>query len=548
MIARTLLLLAVAVPLHGAAQTAPGTWWVRFTDKANTPYSLDAPEAYLSPRAIQRRQAQGIAIDSTDLPVDPAYINAVLALGDVQLHNRSKWFNAITIRTSDPAVIEGLGALPFVAQVRSLRPGRVAELPVHKPLLADPEGPRGGDPDHGPSLMQIAMMNGHLLHLELEARGEGMLIGVLDSGFDGVDTLTGFAALRDRGGIVLARDLAEPGADVYRSHSHGRLVLSVMAAHLPGQLVGAAPMADYALVRTEDAAVEYLVEEDNWVSGAELLDSLGCDVLNTSLGYTVFDDSAQDHTTDELDGATARITIAAGMAAAKGMIPVNAAGNRGGDPDWMMMSMPSDAFDILAVGATHADSLPASFSGRGPSADGRVKPDVAALGVGTLGLGGDGTFVGGHNGTSLASPLVAGLVACLWQLHPHRSAHDIMHAVRQSASHWDAPGTQIGYGIPDFMAAHAWLTLTNGIADHGVPAAVSAFPVPFTDRLTVTLPPGTGPVRIMLHDALGRTAWQGTAHGAVHTLEGLGALAEGAYVLRLSGRGSHLSRTVLKGR
>ena len=401
--------LFVLLPLLSWGQTAPHTWWVQFTDKDQTPYSIDAPEMFLSERSIQRREMQHIPVDESDLPVDPAYVAAVLALGDVELRNRSRWFNAITVRTDDPTIVEAIGSLPFVADIRSTqRVGQVGHLT--KGTWTTPGGMRGGEGDYGASLYQLAMMNGHLLHLEWAARGEGMLIGVLDSGFDGVDTLSGFQDLRDREGILLAQDLAEPGGNVYVSHSHGRAVLSAMAAVRPGELVGSAPNADYALVRTEDAGTEFLIEEDNWVSGAELLDSLGCDVLNTSLGYTVFDDSTMNHTTDQLDGLTARISIAAGMASAKGMIPVNSAGNRGGD-EWYYMSMPADAHNILAVGSVNADSVHSWFSGHGPSADGRVKPDVAALGENTLSLGGDGTQVMGLNGTSLASPLVAGLVA-----------------------------------------------------------------------------------------------------------------------------------------
>ncbi|MDX9751608.1 MAG: S8 family peptidase [Flavobacteriales bacterium] len=544
---RNLILLACAWPALALAQTAPDTWWVQFTDKDGTPYSIDAPEAFLSERSIQRRQTQGIAIDATDLPVDPAYIAAVLALGDVQLHNRSKWFNAITIRTGDPALIEAVEALPFVADVRSTRRHAHSPAPVHKGIMGGGGGPRGGDADYGPSLHQIAMLNGHLLHLELDARGEGMLIGVLDSGFDAVDTLDGFADLRARDGIVLTRDLAEPGADVYLGHTHGRVVLSVMAAVQPGQLIGSAPMADYALVRTEYAATEYIVEEDNWVSGAELADSLGCDVLNTSLGYTVFDDSTQNHLPDQLDGLTTRISIAAGMASAKGMVPVQSAGNRGGD-EWYFMSAPADAIDILSVGAVFADSSYVWFSGHGPTADGRVKPDVTAMGFDTQALTGEGT-VAGMNGTSLSSPVVAGLVACLWQLHPDRTAHDIMHAVRQSASHWTTPNAEFGHGLPNFMAAHRWLQLTAGVPDDAAAAPLQVFPVPFHDRLTVELPAGTAPVTMALHDPLGRTVWTGrtTATGP-YAITGLHALAEGAYVVRITGRGQPVVRTVLKDR
>jgi serine protease AprX len=532
-----------------AGQTAPDTWWVQFTDKDNTPYTLDQPEAFLSPRAIQRRQVQGIAMDELDLPVDPAYINAVLALGQVQLVNRSRWFNAITIRTDDAAVLDAIQQLPFVQQVRATRrlTGAVPAPPKFQVDAALVE--RGGGGDYGVSYLQVAMMNGHLLH-ELEAKGQGMLIGVLDSGFEDANVLAGFSELLDREGIVFTRDMVDHDGDVYQDHWHGRSVLSCMAAVVPGELVGTAPLADYALVRTEEVGSEYLVEEDHWISGAEVLDSLGCDILNTSLGYTVFDDSLQNHVYEELDGSTIRISIAGGIASSKGMIPVTSAGNQGAG-DWYYISAPADAIDILAVGAVGAQEQHAWFSSHGPSADGRVKPDVAAMGWGTYGLGVDGTLVEPLNGTSFSAPLVAGLVACLWQLHPGRTAQDVMDAVRRSASLWSDPTPELGYGIPNFMYAHELLQLGTGMADEGA-GELHVFPVPFSDRLTILLPSGySGRADIVLHDAMGRQVWsrqgQWINHGG-HIMgdEQLAALGNGLYVLRVRTDAGELVRTVVK--
>lgn len=530
-------LAAALLSLGTHAQTAPDTWWVRFNDKSGTPYSLDAPEAFLTPRAIQRRVAQGIALDETDLPVAPAYIDAVLATGDVSLRNRSKWFNAITIRTADEAALQAIAQLPFVTELRA------AAKPIHqrrdslKLELVPHAGPRDGEGTYGASFLQVAMMNGHLLH-ELGARGEGMLIGVLDSGFNGVDWMEGFAVLRDRGGVMHVRDMVEPGGNVYTEHDHGRYVLSCMAAVLEGQLVGTAPMADHVLVRTEDVASEFLVEEDNWVSGAELCDSLGVDILNTSLGYTTFDWEEQDHSYADMDGATTRISIAGGMASAKGMIPVTSAGNKG-ETDWLHISVPADAIDILAVGAVDAESLPAPFSSHGPSADGRVKPDVSAMGFGTIVIDQEGTGIINGNGTSFSAPLVAGLVACLWQLHPERSATEVMDAVRRSASHYDAPQSQLGCGIPDFMVAHQLLTST-GIQGNDA-AAMAVFPVPFSEGFSLKLPSIAlqQDERISLYDAMGRLAWTGTLSlrdGLAQAGDGrLAALTPGIYVLRVEG-------------
>ena len=518
-------------------QTAPDMWWVRFTDKASTPYSVDAPWEFLSPRALHRRAVQGIAVDDLDLPVDPAYISTILGLGDVQLHNKSKWFNAITVRTSDPGVIESIAALPFVMGLKRVEHHWVREVPIKSPV--PPSSPMARDADHGGSFAQIAMLNGHLLHA-LDARGQGLLIGVLDSGFEGPDHLPAFEALRDRGGIVLVRDLAEPGGNVYEAHWHGRSVLSCMAGIVPGELSGTAPMADFVLLRTEDVGSEYRVEEDNWVSGAELCDSIGVDIINTSLGYTVFQDSTQDHVYADMDGATTRISIAAGIASRKGMIPVTSAGNLG-NSEWYHISAPADALDILAVGAVDEEGWHASFSSHGPSADGRVKPDVAAMGQGTIGIGPDGE-VSALSGTSFSSPLVAGLAACLWQLHPDRTATEIMDAIRRSSSRYTTPDEQLGHGIPDFMLAHHLLDgLLTGTVDHGG-TTVPVYPMPFTDRLHVglTASASSRPVLAELHDMAGRPRWSrtvtGTEGGILLEGNGLSLLAAGAYLLRVDGR------------
>lgn len=532
-IRRRMLVWTCALPLTALAQTSPGTWWVRFTDKEHTPYSLSAPHEFLSQRALDRRARQGIALDALDLPVDPAYVAALLAAGDFQLLLVSKWFNAVTIRTDDLAAIDTLGQLPFVAELRRTNDG------MQRPSLHDKEAPlrKLFEEDHGLAYHQLAMMNGHLLQGIGGARGEGMLIGVLDSGFDRVDELPAFGALRDRHGVKATKDLVDPGGDVYFLHNHGRMVLSLMAGHIPDSLSGSAPHAGYVLVRTENAFNEYLIEEDNWVSGAEFCDSLGCDVLNTSLGYSTFDDSLQDHTYADMDGSTTRISIAAGIAADKGMIPVNSAGNSGNGP-WRHITAPADAEGVLAVGAVRADRSVANFSSRGPSADGRTKPDVSAQGEATQGLGWDPYVVSPINGTSFSAPLVAGLTACLWQLHPQLSNHAIMEAIRRSASHAHAPNDSIGHGIPDFWLAHLLLggrDLTNVQG----PRMLGVAPVPFIRYFDVEVLAGnTDRMELRLFDATGRPVWQGRrglTPGVFQRIRvedgGIATLPAGVYVL-----------------
>ncbi len=547
--APVLLLFSFLVAL-ACAQTAPGTYWVQFTDKNNTPYSLSQPEQFLSVRALERRQNQSIAVDASDLPVDPVYIAAVLAQGDVQLVNRSKWFNAITIRVTDPDVLLAIQGLPFVLHVRGTRSLSGGHPDMEKFGSAGPlSGARGGGSGvYGPSFTQISMMNGQHLHA-INAQGQGMLIGVLDSGFDKADSLLAFQPLRDRSGIILTRDMVNHDGDVFDDHWHGRSVLSCMAGVLDSQLLGTAPAADYVLLRTEEVASEFVVEEDNWVAGAELCDSIGCDVLNTSLGYTTFDDSLGYHTYADMDGATTRISIAAGMAAQKGMIPVCSAGNSGSS-EWYYIGAPADAIDILAVGAVGDVENSAPFSSRGPSSDGRVKPDVCAMGWGAIGLRYEGDSIAAINGTSFSSPILAGLVACLWQLHPGRTAQEIMAAVRESASFYAEPNDSLGYGVPDFLQAHEHLVMTTGVMEPTT-AQGSVFPVPFNDRMEVLLNDAGGVSHAMLFDPAGRLVWSrnglvATNGRLVITGAELSALGDGLYVLRVSNGVRSFVRSVTK--
>lgn len=555
MLRAVLLSFYLQAMLVASAQTAPETWWVRFTDKNNTPYNIGAPQDFLSPRAIERRENQGIPIDGLDLPVDPAYINALLAAGQFQLHTVSKWFNTVTIKTTDTLALDTITSLPFVSEMRCLGPGPLHDPRVGNkfPLMRRASESTTLDESYGASLRGISMMNGHLLHELGDARGEDMLIGILDSGFERADSMAAFAGLHERNGILLTADIVCPHCDVFNEHWHGRSVLSVLAGQLPGKLMGTAPNADYILLRTEDVHSEYPVEEDNWIRGAEIADSIGCDVLNTSLGYTEFDDSTMDHTRADLDGLTTRISIAAGIASRKGMIPVQSAGNAGAS-EWHYISAPADAIDILSVGAVDEDRAVTDFSSRGPTIDGRVKPDVSAVGLGTIGVNGTGDGIESINGTSFASPLVCGLTACLWQLHPDQSAHAIMNAVRRSASHFHQPNDSIGYGIPDFWRAHLLLGGTD-LTGLSAPAFFNVYPLPFSNALNIELFTGeSDELTIDLFDVTGRAVV--TRALAIEPriyqqfrLEDAGiiALPNGHYTLRASLRGrAELTRPLIK--
>lgn len=550
------LALAVVPLLLGApaiAQTAPATYLVEFIHKGGTPHALNTPATFLSARAIERRARQGIAVDSLDLPVDPAFVQALQQAAVLEVLGTSRWQNSATIRSTDTLGLDTLDQLPFVRTVRCMHDGRPhAPRTTNKyPAVLRNSVDAADEATYGQGFRQLAMLNGHLLH-RAGATGQGMLLGLLDSGFEGADSLPAFASLRARHGIVLTADMVRADGDVYSDHWHGRSVLSVIAADLPGRFLGVAPGVDVALVRTEDADSEYIVEEDHWVRGAELLDSLGCDVLSTSLGYTTFDDSTQDHHVADLDGRTARISIAAGIAARKGMVVVNSAGNSG-QSAWYHISPPADAEGILAVGAVGLERQSAPFSGHGPSADGRVKPDVCAVGWRTTGLDVGGQALAHINGTSFSAPLVAGLACCLWQMHPDRTAVEVTEAIRRSASQYLRPDPDLGHGIPDLWRAHL---LLNGEDLTGLrhAALLDLFPMPFQEGFTAALYTGEAHMlRMELFDALGRPVWRleeavepGTFRHIALADPMLAGSPAGLYHLRVDLGGPLVERTVIK--
>jgi len=465
----TLFLLATLLTCIVDAQVAPDKYWVKFTDKNNSPFSINNPEMFLTQKAIDRRMVHGIAIVENDLPVNPSYITAVENTGAVIL-NPSKWLNSVTVYTDDPTVISSIYALPFVLAIENIsyNPpiGKKSVKPFFKnesvKNLSQEEWIKGitsgQSYNYGQAFNQINMLNGILLHDE-GFDGTGMTIAVLDAGFLNLNMWPAFDSLWINNKILGWKDFANPvSPDIFGSHFHGTNVLSTIGTNLPGQMVGTAPQADFWLVRTEDAGSEYLIEELNWVSGAEFADSVGADIINSSLIYTTFDDPSQDHTYADLDGNTAIITRGADMAVSKGMIVVNSAGNYGNDP-WENIGVPADGDSVFSIGAVNSYGNYASFSSTGPTFDGRIKPDVVAQGSGSTVISAYSGNVVTGSGTSYSSPITAGMVACLWQAHPEKRNLEIMNAILQNSSQFTSPDTLLGYGIPDFYQAHTLLSV-----------------------------------------------------------------------------------------
>lgn len=436
---------------------------VLFKDKIGTPYRIDKPEAFLSEKAIMRRMKQQIPIVENDLPVNPEYVAAIASMG-IKVLNRSKWMNAVTIELADSQIITKVEALSFVHSTKKIartKPKEKKDDLMEAFVRLFEEGQTVQKPKkatgsyYGSGAKQVQMLNGNALHQQ-GFNGRGITIAVLDAGFSKVNENRFFDSLRVSGRLLGTRDFVEGGESVFEDNSHGASVLSVMAANIPDEFVGSAAYANYWLLRTEDADSEYLIEEDNWVTGAEFADSVGADIINSSLGYTRYDDPGTSYTQQQLNGKTAWITRAGDIAASKGILVVNSAGNSGAD-SWKYMGVPADGDSVMAIGAVGSAREYAPFSSQGPTADGRIKPNVTAMGMGIPAISPSGN-IAPYNGTSFSSPLMAGMAACLWQACPQASAMQVFKAIEQSASQYDSPDALKGFGIPDFSKAQQLLT------------------------------------------------------------------------------------------
>ncbi len=424
---------------------------VYLKDKKNSPYSTKRPEEFLSRRAIERRQRYGIKVDKFDLPVSPNYLQVLRDAG-LRIHNASKWQNTVVVETADTTLMQAVRKMAFVDGVVRVWVGPDSMLVMDKSdRRAKVKNTRDKMPSYyGTARFQVEMLNAHMLH-DAGFRGEGMLIGILDGGFNNADAITGFK----KENILGVRNYVDPSVDVYSESSHGMMVLSCIGANTPYNLVGTAPEAQFYLIQTEDGNSEQLVEEDNYCAGLEYADSLGCDVVTASLGYYKFDYPEMNHPYSALDGQTAINSRSASMAASRGILLLNSAGNEG-DETWKKIGFPADARDILAVGAVRMDSTNTAFSSLGYSADGRVKPDAMAMGEEAAVFSTRGTTTTA-NGTSFSCPILCGAVTCLWQAHRDKTPLQIIDAVHRAGSYADAPNEVFGYGIPDLWKAHQLL-------------------------------------------------------------------------------------------
>lgn len=432
------------------AQKLP-RYLVYFKDKPNAATLAQKPENFLSPRAIDRRKRQGIAISTQDVPVNPGYIQAIGQTGAKVLFS-TRWLNGALIEATDTQ-LAAIRALPsFKGIERNLPLATSTTVGMARLSTVNEKLGTQETVDYGRMKDQLTMLGVPELN-DKGFRGQGMLIAMLDAGFSRANELGYLKSLFDDKRVLDTYDFISRNTNVYDDHFHGLNCLSTIAANQPGLMVGAAPEASFLLYRTENEFSETPYEEATWVLAAERADSLGADIVSCSLGYHLFDDPKYDYTPKILDGKTALITRGAQHAARTGMLVINSAGNAGNEP-WGYITPPADADSILAVGATFSNRTRAPFSSLGPTADGRIKPDVAALGVGTI-IGNDlatGSASTG-SGTSFATPLITGLAAVLWQAYPTLTAQQLLKVLQQSGHQAATPDSLLGYGIPTAQRA-----------------------------------------------------------------------------------------------
>lgn len=430
---------------------AQNYYWVEFKDKKGAPFQIEEPEAFLSQRAIERRRHFGIPITEEDLPVSPVYLDSLRQNG-TEIQHTSRWLNAATIIAEKEALpliqtFPFVDTVFFVGRFHARNHGNNGSQSFDDSLRT----PKRIDSPYGYGAEPLQMLKGDYLH-ERGYKGQNKLIAVLDGGFRQADVIPFFDSLRQERRLLGQYDFVDRDTNVFESTAHGTKVLSTMAANIPGLIVGTAPRAQYFLIKTEDVRSEFPVEECHWIAGLEYADSLGADITTTSLGYSTFSDSKLNYKYEDLNGLSSLAGRAAEKAFSRGLLVLVSAGNEGYS-SWKYVTVPGDSKHVLTVGASDFRGRKASFSSVGPTADGRIKPDIAGPGVRIPVSGITSYRVNTSSGTSISTPIICGLAACLWQAFPNKTNEEIMNAIRQSGHQFKKPDNKLGYGIPDFQKA-----------------------------------------------------------------------------------------------
>jgi serine protease AprX len=503
--------------------------WIYFKDKPNAQTYFDNPLQMLTQRALDRRNRQNIPLDSKDVPIHQAYLDQITAASGITVKAKSKWLNALHIQGTQ-AAINALKTVSFVDHLEfanhSLNKGWNGKVNYDKPVnkFQDQESSKVNF-NYGNSATQVKMLNADILHQQ-NYTGAGMIVAILDGGFPGVNTAAPFKRLRDNNLILGGYDFVSRTNNPYAGVSHGTNVLSDMGGYVDGQLIGTAPNAKYYLFITEDGATETPLEESNWVEAAEMADYYGVDVISSSLGYFAFDKAAYSYTYADLTGNKSFSSRGANIAYSRGMICLVSAGNSGGTAD-KYISVPSEATNVLAVGAVNSTKTIAGFSSVGPSFDGRIKPDLMAMGVASTVANPSGT-IGTSSGTSFSCPILAGAVTSLWSAFPNKTNAEIIQLVKSSADRYTTPNNQYGYGIPDFSKAISTLSTPEFATDN-----FRIYPNPFTDFVSIENPNALSNAAIKLYNNIGQLILEKTINNAMENVS-LQTLNTGIYFYNIA--------------
>ena len=528
---KKLLLLLFLISCSAYAQVEHA--WVFFKDKANVEEALANPSSILTEKAIQRKELHGTPIDFRDVPVNENYISEIKVQEGIAVMAKSKWLNSIHV-TGSFEDIRKLKELAFVKEIEFADDNLNNRSQVDQTRKTD-KLESFSDFEYGFADSQNLMLNVDFLHKK-NFTGNGITIAVMDAGFPNVNSISAFENLRANGKLLGGYDFPSRSSNFNNPglSNHGTLVLSNMAGFIEDNYVGTAPDASYYLFITEIGPTETPVEESYWVEAAERADSLGVDIINTSLGYTLFDDQDYNYAPEDMDGKTTFISRGANIATEKGILVVTSAGNRGDEDYFQVIGAPADA-NVLSVGAVDKDGTYAFFSSIGPSADGRIKPDVAAQGLEAVAINPNNELVYA-NGTSFSSPILAGAIASFWQVNPSWTNLEVMQMVRKSASQFNNPDHTLGYGIPDFELAFS----ENPISIE--PEDLILYQNPVQNKLKYTNPSGSS-YTIRIFDTLGQQLLQKTVTGNEIDLSGF---SRGIYIIMFEQNNSRESHLIIK--
>ncbi|WP_456424444.1 S8 family serine peptidase [Lutibacter sp.] len=513
--------------------------WVYFGDKPSESAFISAPLTMLTQRALDRRTRLNIPIDFKDIPVEISYITQVQNAVGISVKAKSKWLNAVHVQglQSD---ISNLLNLSFVAQIEYANKllNTSGKEVIHKKNTQKKKSlDFKTDFNYGNASNQIQMLKGDVLH-QNNFTGEGIQIAVIDAGFPNVDNYFAFKRIRDNNQILGGYDFVNRNDNFYTGHYHGMSVLSTIAGYIDNEFIGTAPDAKFYLFISEDYLNETPLEESLWVEAAERADSLGVDVINTSLGYTTFDNPNYNYSYNDMDGQTTFISRGAEIAFSRGMIVVNAVGNEGSG-SWKYVSAPADATSVLSIGAVDAFGTIANFSSYGPTSDGRIKPDVCAQGANVYIINSSG-IVATSNGTSFASPITAGVIACLWQAFPYKTNTEIIQLVKESSHLYASPTAQEGYGIPNFETVYKVFDIVKNESTEFL-----VFPNPAKNNINFKFPIGVENIEVNIYNLLGKKVFQKNIQKNNPTAD-ISYLVKGIYMVQIEGDNSIKTLKLLK--